>query len=264
VASRVAAIWDRREVLDLLVRRDLKVKYSQSLLGYGWSLLEPLLLTFVYWFVFSFVLSTRAADYPLHLVCVLLPMLWVNSVVSESTRSLTNQSKLITSMNIPRELFPLTVVGGKLVEYVISIPVIILFAVIYHRGPRGPVEALGVLLAIGLEAVFLTGISLALSALNVMFRDVERLIRILLRALFYLSPVVYGLDRIVAHSSPSLLRLYELNPLVGMYTLQRNLWFAEVGIGPWVLTTSVVGSGLMLWFGWWVFHRLEPAILKEL
>lgn len=259
MTSRALAVWERREVLGLLVRRDLKVKYEQSILGYAWSLLEPLMYTGIYWFVFSQILHrTGHVNYPLFLISGMLPWLWFNSSVSEATRALTTQSRLITTMSVPREVFPLGIVTGKLVEYLATLPVLALFALITQAAPHATV--IGLVLAVVLQAVLLSGLTMILASLNVLLRDVQRVMRVALRALFYLSPVIYPLSRV-----PESFRLwYELNPLVGIFQLHRAVWFPQDLPPSHVIVMSSVVCVAVFLLGWWAFRLMEPAVLKEL
>ncbi len=257
-SARVREVLRRRQVLRLLISRDLKVKYERSLLGYLWSMLEPLLLTSIYYFVFTRIVPSRIDNYPLFLVSVLLPWLWVNATITDATRALTSQSKLLTTMNLPREVFPLAVVGGKAVEFAASVPVLVLFAAVAGVGPSRYVLALP--LALLLQLVLLAGISFFLASVNTLLRDVQRVIRVALRALFYLSPVVYALDRV-----PRGFRtLYEINPLVGIFQLHRAVWFPAEFPSWGLVGVSAAGSVVIFVVGWATFIRLEPAILKEL
>ncbi|HEY0697193.1 MAG TPA: ABC transporter permease, partial [Micromonospora sp.] len=113
MTSSVAEVWSNRNALRLLVRRDLAVKYQQSLLGYFWSLIEPLAMGAIYWFVFGVLYNTgghlgAAKDsYPLFLITGIFAWAWTNSAISEATSALTGQARLITTMKVPREVFPL-------------------------------------------------------------------------------------------------------------------------------------------------------------
>lgn len=275
MASRTASVWGSREVVSLLVRRDLKVKYQNSFLGYAWSLLEPLAMAAIYWFVFGVLYGQRVGPdgggtngYVIFLLAGLLPYLTFQSGITDSTRALTSQSKLITTMRVPREVFPLGVVAGKVVEYLFSLPVLALFAALFAMAPSW--EGLYWLpAALVTQTVLLSGIALILSSANVLLRDVQRIVRILTRLLFYSSPIIYPLARVTealeSGKVPSWLgTLYEANPVVGIVQMFHAVWFPSEAPDAKLLLTSVIGSLVVFVFGWWLFRRLEPAILKEL
>ena len=268
MTSSVVEIWRYREVLALLVRRDLTVKYQQSVLGYFWTLLEPLAIALTYWFVFAVLYNTRPAGgepYILFLVSGLFAWIWVNGVLGEATMALTLQHRLIATIKVPRELFPIGRVVSKFMEYLAAMPVLIVVAIACraHIGWN----LLMLPLAIVLEMILLVGAALLLSSLNVMLRDVERFMRLLQRLLMYAVPVIYPLNKVVdATGIPGWVKtIYELNPLVGIFELHHAAWLASSGLpNARLMISATVGSLLFLLIGWVVFRRLEPAVLKEL
>jgi ABC-2 type transport system permease protein len=277
VASRTLAVWEHRKVVGLLVRRDLKVKYQQSVLGYAWTMLEPLALTLVYFFVFGVVLkadrgmpaeSLEHGGYILFLVAGILPWTIFGAILSEAPRAMITHSKLITTMKVPREIFPMATVSTKFVEYLLTWPVLLIF--VFAMGGRFSWEGmfLWLPLAIVLTFSFGLGVTLFLSAVNVLLRDVERLTRILTRILFYGSAILFPAAMVLDSGAPGWAKtLYELNPLMGIFQMHRTVWFAgfeELTPSPLALTSAVVGSILMLVIGYWTFRRLEMSVLKEL
>jgi len=111
-----AAVWQNRGVLRVLVHRDLTVKYQQSILGYLWSLIEPLTMALIYWFIFGLLFNTQLVDggsYSMFIISGIFAWTWFNSAVNESTAALTSQSRLVTTISLPRELFPIGKVMGR-------------------------------------------------------------------------------------------------------------------------------------------------------
>ncbi|HJE58908.1 MAG TPA: ABC transporter permease [Nocardiopsis listeri] len=276
VASRTLAVWEHRKVVGLLVRRDLKVKYQQSVLGYAWTMLEPLALTLVYFFVFGIVLQAdrgmpegAPGGYILFLVAGILPWTTFGAILSEAPRAMITHAKLITTMKVPREIFPMATVGTKFVEYVLTWPVLLIF--VFARGGSFTWEGMlfWLPLAVVLTFMFGLGVTLFLASVNVLLRDVERLTRILTRLLFYGSAILFPASMVLAADRvPGWAKtLYELNPLMGIFQMHRTVWFSgfeELTPSTFALTSSVVGSILMLIIGYWTFRRLEMSVLKEL
>jgi ABC-2 type transport system permease protein len=262
--DRAKAVWLRRSVLALLVRRDLKVRYAQSILGYLWSVLEPLLLSLVFWFVFTqiFVRSVGESPYILFLLTGLLPFMWFQQVVEGSTHAIKGE-RLIRSTALPREIWVLRLVLAKACEFVFALPVLAIFALAYRK----PVtwDILLTVPAMVIQAFLLTGLGLAIAPVVVLVRDVDRVVRILLRFLFYATPVIYGLPDVVDNQQiPALLQaLYALNPMTGIISLYRSGFFPDQLHWPVVLTGAAI-SVVTLAGGWWVFARLEHAVLKEI
>ncbi|MGW4497929.1 ABC transporter permease [Micromonospora sp. NPDC004336] len=275
MTSGVAALWSHRNSLRILVKRDLAVKYQQSVLGYLWSLIEPLGMGAIYWFVFGVLYSrdtTRhlgdAADsYPLFLITGIFAWMWTSSALSEATNALTGQSRLITTMNVPRQVFPIGRVTGRFAEYAAGLPILVAVAVGYAANGRIQPgwSLLALPLAVAVQAVLLVGLALLLSAVNVLMRDVERFMRLIIRVLFYATPIIYPLSLVRDADLPGWLKAaYELNPLVGIFQLHHAVWYPDEFPDARLLATSAGVSLLVLAAGWWSFRRLEPAVLKEL
>ncbi|MEJ3749900.1 ABC transporter permease [Actinomycetes bacterium KLBMP 9797] len=269
MTSSVVAVWSHRNALRLLVRRDLAVKYQQSTLGYLWSLIEPLAMGLIYWFVFGVLYKTGhhlgdAEDsYPLFLITGIFAWMWTNSAITEATTALTGQARLITTMKVAREVFPIGRVIGRFAEYLAGLPILVVLAIIFGEFQLHW-SMLALPLAILIQGTLLTGVALLLSSLNVLLRDVERFMRLATRVLFYATPIIYPLALVQNSGMPGWVKnLYELNPLVGIFQLQHAIWYP----GEFSLTLTAIsaaGSLLMLFGGWWVFRSLEPAVLKEL
>ena len=262
--ARIRAILSRRQVLTNIIGRDIKIKYGSSALGYFWSVLEPLLLTAVYYFVFSLLGRFGIENYPLFLITGVLPWLWFATCMQASMKALTGQSKLITKVRIPREVFPLGVVGAKTFEFLMSLLVVALFAAFTGAAPNRYLPY--ALLAFALQLLLVTGVALLVSSINVMMRDLERLTRIILRAGFYLSPVLYPAARVTrGEGIPEWVGIvYQANPLVGILSLYRVGFFPEYFPSVEVIMVSVFSSIAIFFLGYWTFIRLEPAVLKEL
>jgi ABC-2 type transport system permease protein len=268
-------LWSHRHSLRILVKRDLAVKYQQSVLGYFWSLIEPLGMGAIYWFVFGVLysrdtgryLGEAAGSYPLFLITGIFAWMWTSSALSEATHALTGQARLITVLNVPRQVFPIGRVTGRFAEYAAGLPVLAAVAIVY--AVRGEIEPgwslLALPLAVLVQATLLIGLALLLSALNVLMRDIERFMRLVIRVLFYASPIIYPLALVRDSDLPGWVKSgYELNPLVGIFQLHHAIWYPDEFPGARLLATTVVGSLLALLAGGWAFRRLEPAVLKEL
>ncbi|MTE22737.1 ABC transporter permease [Microbacterium sp. ZXX196] len=243
----------------LLSARDLRVRYATSWLGYVWSVLDPLVMSGIYWFVFTVIFhrSVGAEPYIVFLISALLPWVWFNQSVTDFTRAFNRDAKLVRSTAIPRSIWVGRIVVSKGVEFLFSLPVLVLFAVC--AGASVGWGALWFPVAVVVQLVFLTGLGLLVAPLCVLFSDLERTTRLILRALFYATPIIYGM-----HDLPGVFReLGAFNPLAGIMTMYRAAFFPDQwdAFAVWV---SVGMSIALLAVGTLVFRRLEPAVLKEL
>ncbi|MCR2818078.1 ABC transporter permease [Microbacterium sp. zg.Y1090] len=243
----------------LLTARDLKVRYATSALGYLWSVLDPLVMSGIYWFVFTQIFNRGVGENPyiVFLITALLPWVWFNAAVSDFTRAFNKDARLVRSTSIPRSIWVNRIVLSKGIEFLCSLPVLIGFAV--FAGAHAGWGLLWFPLAVLLQAMLLVGLGLIVAPLCVLWADLERTTRLVLRALFYASPVIYGVKDLPGAFAD----LAVINPLAGIFTLYRVGFFPD----QWD-TAAVVGSAcvsvLVLVLGVLVFRRLEPAVLKEL
>ena len=243
----------------LLSARDLRVRYATSALGYLWSILDPLVMSLIYWFVFTQVFQRTVGEEPYitFLIVALLPWVWFNATISDVTRAFKKDARLVRSTSIPRSIWVNRIVLSKGIEFVCSLPVLVAFAVF-----SGATVGWGILwfpVGILLQLALLVGLGMLVAPLCVLYGDLERTTRLILRALFYASPVIYG----VADLPGVFPQLAAVNPLAGIFTLLRVGFFPD----QWDTFTVVVGAVISLAFlaaGILTFRALERPVLKEL
>lgn len=262
--TRTIALWRKRSVLGLLIRRDLKVRYADSVLGYLWSILDPLLMALIYWFVFTAIFQRSVGEEPyiLYLLAGMLPFMWFQHAMTGAARAIKGE-RLVRSTALPREIWVLRLVFSKGAEYLFALPVLAAFVVAYQK--RVSWEILLMIPAILLQIVLLVGLTLLIAAVGALIRDVDRVMSILMRFMFYATPVIYGLNDVLdnKHIPEFLKDAYVINPMTGILSLYRAGFFGDE-IHAAMMVSSVVGSLVALAIGWWVFVRLEPAMLKEI
>jgi len=186
----VQQMWQFRTLVGALVRRHIATRYRGSIFGFLWSLLNPLCLMAVYTLVFSYYMRFNGGPhYSLMVFAGLLPWIWTSSSLVEGTAALVNSGHLITKSLFPPQVLPVVSVTAAMVHFLLALPILALFALAGGISISWTWLLLPVIVL--LQAVFLTGIVLALSALNVFYRDVQHLIGNLLTLLFFLCPVVY-------------------------------------------------------------------------
>ena len=284
--GRIRSIWVNRRILRILVIRDLKVRYSDTVLGFAWTLLDPLLLTLVYWFVFGVIVSRGSEleqPYLLWLLTGILPFQWTAHVLGDSGRLLGNDAKLVTASSLPREIWVLRSVSSRFIEFLFTLPItavaMVLFGVLTDEAPCtsgcltdvGPsIWLLAIPVAFGVQFVFNLGLALTLSPMCMLYPDVHRVVRVFATLYRYLSPVIYGLvllETVIEDQSwPEwLLWVYALNPLVGILNTYHAVIFTDSTDQVLVLLAlAAVLSAALFVVGLFVFRRLEPRVLKEL
>lgn len=257
ILARLVDIWDRRDVLRMLTERGLRHKYGQSFLGYAWSLIEPAMFIATYFLLLK-IFHRSYPMYPLFIGSAILPWQWFAQTVNSSTSTLRKNSRLITSIALPREIYPLADVAMQTAEFVFSLPIVVVVALIYGARPSAYLILLP--FAFVLQLMIVTGMALLVSSLNTVLRDIEQGIGIAIRMLFYLTPVLYPLSKI----APSLAQIESYNPMVGIIQVNRCVWFPSYWTGYRPLVLSMIGAVVILCLGFSVFARVERAVLKEL
>ena len=249
-----------RHALWLLASRDLKKRYSTSALGYIWSILDPLLMAGIYFFVFSVIFgrgNIGETPYIVFLLTALLPWTWFNGAISDATRAFEFEAKLIRSTKIPRTIWVSSLVLSKGVEFLASIPVLIVFAI--FTGATVNWYVVFWIPAILLQALLTFALGLIVAPLVVFLRDLHRAVKLILRVLFYASPIVYGVT-----DMPAGLHFWAaFNPLNGIFSLYRAAFFPQQ-LEWFSVLMAVVMSAAFLGIGLLVFKRAEAAVLKEI
>ena len=190
MGSRLRELFGHREVLVNLVRKDLKVKYTASVLGAVWSLLNPVVFLAVFSFVVA-VLRVNIPEFPVFLLSGLLAWNFLANALQAGSRSVIDNANLVKKMAFPREILPLSAVGVALFDLVLQSAVLVLFIAVYPgHGFHVPELALYPLAIVTL-VVFATALTFWVAALNVRYRDVGHLLNLALLVWFWATPIVY-------------------------------------------------------------------------
>jgi ABC-2 type transport system permease protein len=265
----------RRYLLTLLVRKELRVRYRASVLGLGWSYVKPAVQFGVYFVALGLVLRQREiGDYAVYLFGGLAVVTTFSEAVGNSTRSVVANADLVRKIYLPRELFPLSSVCVAAIHLAPQLVVLGVGAVACGWRP----DAVGVaalLAALGLTFVLALGVGLLLASLNVLFRDLENLVDLLLMVLVWLSPVFYAGRRVtdLVGAGSWLDRLYQGNPLTVAVELMHRATWAQASPGnAALLPDDLVRHTLvafavavaLLALGQAVFRRLTGHFAQEL
>ena len=268
----------RLELLTELVRKDLKVKYKNSALGFIWSLANPLLYLAVFTLVFDKLLKNGIEAFPVLFMSGFLVWNFFNLATLSGTGSVVGNANLVRKVRFPRVVLPLSSVGFAGVHFVLQLGVLLVVLALFYRDAFGPQLVL-LVPALAVVLVFATAMALLASALNVRYRDVEHLLEVILLAWFWLTPIVYPVTyvRDELAGSPWLFRLYLANPMTGVVTaMQRAIYVHPVTGGRQILPSGGYGFYLtwlgvggaialaLLAVGLWTFRRLQADFAEEL
>jgi lipopolysaccharide transport system permease protein len=257
--SRLAELWSFRQLVFLLVSRELKVRYKRSLLGVLWTMLNPLLLMVVYAVVFTTIMPAALPNFSIFLLAGLLPWIFFSTALLQGLMSVLVNQELVRKVRVPQAVFPISVVASNLVNLGLSL--VPLIAIMLALRQRFSVALLFLPVGIAVLTVFAAGATLFLASATVFFRDVRHLTEVLLQVLLYLSPILYDVAQLGSRDSwwYRLFRLeLRLNPMSYFVPLFRDpVYYGRIPS----LSTLGIACGCaaaMLLFGYGTFTRLEP------
>lgn len=251
--SDLREVWLYRDLLNLLTRRDISIRYKQSVIGVAWAVLQPLILMAIFTIVFGRFakLPSEGYPYPLFILCALLPWQYFSRSLTGSSGALVSSTSLITKVYFPRLILPLSKTLSGLVDFAISFALLGVVMLWYGVSPGWEIVLLPLFIAIAMVTALAAG--LWLTALNVRYRDISLIVPFLVQVWMYVSPIAYSATLV-----PEQWRwLYSLNPMFGVVEGFRwaLLGKASPDLGPMALSLSIVS--MMLVGGLVYFRRTE-------
>lgn len=258
-------IFQYRSLLLTLTSRELKARYRGSVLGYLWSLVNPILLLVVYSFVFTTIFQPRDPDvspYALFLATGIFPWFWISTAWVEGTGALLANAGLIRKASFPAELLPLVSVCANLVHFSFAMPVLVGAWVIFGQlgYSVGGLSALLAPLIVLIQLPMVAGLALSFSALNVHFKDTKDILNNLLTLLFFMTPILYTLRAL--DGVPVLRKAVALNPLTPfLQAYQDTLFYGRApSLVDWLV---MVGVSAGVWVvGASIFDRLSDTLVE--
>jgi ABC-2 type transport system permease protein len=219
-------VWQRRQLLALLIRREVRAKYKDSILGLGWSLIRPLIQLAIYYVIMGVFLGMRVSIPNFAIFVFTGITLWTlfQEILNTGSGSVLANAGIVKKTQLPREMFPLASVGSALVNFCFQLA-ILLIAVLATSGFVMSVNFLHFPLAICLVLVWATALAMLLSALNVYFRDIQYLTEVVLLIGFFASPIIYPWNLIQEPLPGFLQEVYLANPItLAVMGAQRVMW----------------------------------------
>jgi ABC-2 type transport system permease protein len=284
-SSRLRELFQAREILANLIRKDIKVKYKSSVLGAAWSILNPILYLAVFTLVFTVVLPNRFPDFPIYLLSGLLAWNLFSSTLSFATRSVVDNGNLVNKVYFPREVLPLASMGIPVLDFTFQALVLAIFMLILRHSFWG-LNLLLLPLAMFALLTFTASLALFVSAVNVRYRDTQHLVTLVLLIWFWFTPVVWPSGYLVRGAvagrdllGVSFYHLMLANPMADIVMgFQRALYRVVTPAGadhaillpvslPWlagVLALVSIGSVSLLMLAWKGFFQRAGDFAEEL
>lgn len=252
-------LWEYREMIISLVKRDLKSRYKGSVLGFFWMFLNPLLQLCVYTVVFSIIMRMNIDKFYLFLFVALVPWIFFSTCLSAGTGVIFSQQDMVKKIYFPREVLPLSFTISQFVNMLLCF-VVIFVVVFFSRITISPIALLCLPLVMIIEFILCLGVTYLVSALNVYFRDLEYIMGIISMAWMYMTPVMYPVDMVPEKFQ----KVFYLNPMTTIVTAYRDiLYYGRVPEMRTLLNAVIMGV-LVLIIGQLTFSKLQKHFVEEL
>ena len=254
---------NKRYLIQNLVRRDLKARYSQTIIGYGWIFLEPLLLSAVYYVLFTMIAFREVENYALQVIVGVIIWGHFGKSLQATIGCLSGGGNMIKNIFFPREVLAFTPVLTQLIITIISLSAVIPVMIYLKVVPNSTIWMLPISLI--LATMLALGIGLIFAPINAISKDVTHLFRFLIRAGFFVSPVMWTYEMMISRASGYWVDLIMLNPMVVPLTFARHgLEGTPLSIELWHVMYSVGFALSTLMIGMIVFKKWEARVIKYL
>jgi ABC-2 type transport system permease protein len=259
LGETIAGLVQYRELVKNLVLKDLKLKYRGSVLGFLWSLVNPLVMIAVYTFAFTYILRNSVPAFVFFLMLGTLAWSFFTNSASMSTGSIIDSGSLMKSVHFPRAILPIATVLFNLAQYLLTVLVFLPAMLAIYRVPlSAPMIVYPIFLA--LQVLFTMGVALLLAAGTTFFRDVRHLLEIALSMLFWMTPILYP----VAQIDPRFRLLLLLSPLSPFIVAYQQIFYYRQWpeLTLWVVGTAYALGTFLL--GAWLFLATEDQLAEQL
>lgn len=247
------------DLISILTKKEIKVRYKNSVFGYLWSLGNPLCFAFIYYLAFKMFMKINLDNYTVFLICGLFPWQWLSSSIIGNLYIYNANSQIIKKTNFPRSVLPLSNILMEGFNFLVSIPVIVLFLYLYNIDLHIKMLILWVPILAIIQLCMAYGFSLILSTINLFFRDVERFVNLGLMMVFYATPILYSSEMI-----PSKYKwVLSINPFSQIIISWRDL-ILNGTVNFLYIFNSIVISTVSLVLGFLIFNKLKYRFAEVL
>ena len=251
-------IYNYRELLKTNVKKEIRGRYKNSILGIMWSFLNPLLQLAVYSIIFGALLAGGDKTYHIYICVALIPWTYFTTAITQSAFTVIGNADIIKKVYFPREILPISVVTSGAVNFVISTIIILAFVTFSGIGLSWYLVFYPFILLI--QFILLLGISFIVSSVTVYFRDLEHIIGVILMAAFYATPIVYKLEQLPAN----LQIIMQLNPMTHLINAYRDIFYYHQMPNMQILCILLALSILLTVIGYFIFKKLQKGFAEEL
>ncbi len=249
----VQSIYRYRWLLYELVLRDLVLRYRGSILGFVWTLLNPLLFMLVYTLVFGVYFKSSIVNFPVFLIAGLIPWQWFMTAVQLGTSSIVDGRMYVGKAVFAPSILVVVPVLSNFVNFVLSLPILIAIALVFRMHVGWPIVVLPVL--IGIQFLFTVGVLLILSTFNVFFRDLQQLVAIVLQLLFYMTPIFYTRNAVPLHYRSLLF----IDPMASVIEGYQRIFYADALPSVKLTAYALAAAAATFYVGRLVFNRYKDA-----
>lgn len=257
IIDKIKEIYQYRHMLKTLIKQDITGRYKGSFLGFLWTLLNPLLMLFVYSIVFQFVFKSDIEHYSIYLFICLMPWNAFANTIAVGTTCVSNNASILKKVYFPREVLPLAVVISNVIQYFFS--AVIIFIALLVSGIGITWTALFLPLIVLVQAVFSLGLIMVLSAANVYIRDVQYIMNPVMMIWMYACPILYSITMV----PEKYLKIYKMNPMTLIMQEYQNILYKQQMPDFRSLGIVALIAVIMLVIGYVTFNKLQRRFAEE-
>lgn len=257
--KKLTEIYDYREMIRNLVKKELRGRYKSSVLGFLWTFINPLCQIIIYTIVFSTIMRTGIEQFYLYLTVGMIPWMFFSSSIQGGAMCIVSQQDLVKKIYFPREVLPIAYVTSCFVNMLFCFVIVFLVLGVSGKG-MNPRALIFLPIVMIVEYVLALGFAMIVSACTVYLRDLEHIVGVILQAWIYLTPIMYSIDIIPDAIKP----VFRLNPMTSVIEAYHTiLYYKEIPQMSNLVEALIIGS-VSLVIGGIVFARLQKGFVEEL
>ncbi len=257
--KHIREIFDYRDMIRSLVKRELRGKYEKSVLGFLWSFLNPMFQILIYNIVFTHVFNNDMPVYYMFLMTGILPWTFFADSLGQGTGAVLYNAEMVKKIYFPREVLVIAEVNAKLVNLLLSFVVMVVF--LLFSGVGFSIHILYIPVLVLIEYLLALGFAFLAASITVYLRDMEYIVNVVLMAWIWATPIMYDLDTI---HDPILYRILMINPMTTVISSYHAVLYYHKAPGNWDMTYPTLVGVVILTLGYFTFKKLNKRFVEEL